>query len=175
MPQKRNPDVLEILRARASRVNADAIAVYDMLRAMPSGYNRDIQESKEPYLRGFQVTQSSLQVMSLLIDGMKVHKDALLKGFSGPVFATDKAIELVAGGMPFRDAYYDVKSKIDELEGLDPVDAIKNKTHLGAAMGLDWALYRTRLSARKTWTRKHRAHIHRKISRLLGVSYPELS
>lgn len=174
MPQKRNPDVLEILRARASRVNADAVAVYDMLRAMPSGYNRDIQESKEPYLKGFDTASSSLRVMKLLVDGLEIHRDALLKGFTGPVFATDRAIELVASGVPFRDAYDDVKSNLEQLEHVDPVEAVARKTHFGASMGIDWKAYAGQLKTQQAWTRKQRGKIRRSMTALLGVPYPEL-
>jgi argininosuccinate lyase len=174
MPQKRNPDVLEILRSRASRVNADAMAVYDMLRAMPSGYNRDIQESKEPYMRGFDTTDSSLQVIKLLVEGLDVHRDALDRGFTGPVFATDRAIELVAGGVPFRDAYNDVKSNLEQLEEVDPAEALAKKTHLGASMGIDWKEYASRLKIQQAWTRKQRGQIHRSMTKLLDLPYPEL-
>lgn len=138
MPQKRNPDVLELIRARASRVLANGMGVYDIVKAAPSGYNRDLQEAKEPFMDGLASTRASLRILALLIQGLEVHEEALLKGFSPDVFATDRALELVGQGMPFRDAYHHVKENLDELEQMDPHNAIRRKTHLGATAGLDF-------------------------------------
>jgi argininosuccinate lyase len=125
-------------------------------------------------MRGLDVTESSLWVMVLLMEGLEVNRESLLQGFTGPVFATDRAIELVVGGTPFRDAYNEVKSNIEQLESVDPMEAVAKKQHLGASMGLDWSAYRDRLKVQTAWTRKQRAHIHRCMTKLLGVPYPEL-
>lgn len=139
MPQKKNPDVCELVRAKASRVQACATAIYDLLKGLPTGYNRDLQEAKEPFLEGMATTRASLRIMTGLVGGMDINEPALLKGFSPDVFATDRAIELVIGGMPFRDAYHHVKAHLDELTAVDPYKAVRSKVHLGAPAGLDFA------------------------------------
>ena len=90
-------------------------------------------------MEGFAVTRQTLRIMTQCLKGLKVNKKALNDAFDGGVFATDKAIELVSGnGMPFRDAYHHVKENLDELESMDALAAIKQKTHLGATAGLDF-------------------------------------
>lgn len=138
MPQKRNPDVCELMRAKAAKVLADANLVAEIVRATPSGYNRDLQETKAPYMEGFAITLASLRILPPMLAGMTVHEDALRAAFAPSVYATDRALELVAGGMPFRDAYHHVKAHLDELEKRNPDEAIAQKTHLGAPMGLDF-------------------------------------
>ncbi|NCC53095.1 MAG: argininosuccinate lyase, partial [Spartobacteria bacterium] len=104
MPQKNNPDVPELVRARASRVLADMMAVFSVVKSLPSGYNRDVQETKEPLMTGMDTTRASLRIMGRLTQGLKANRKNLCAAFTPEVFATDRAIELVAGGMPFRDA-----------------------------------------------------------------------
>lgn len=145
MPQKKNPDVLELVRAKAARVRANASAVYDLTRGLPSGYNRDLQEAKEPFLEGIATTRASVRVMKGLIAGMRVNRDALRAGFTPDVFATDRALELVADGIPFRDAYHSVKSNLHELAAIDPREAIRKKAHAGAPFGLDFAWMKKRI------------------------------
>jgi argininosuccinate lyase len=168
MPQKRNPDVLELVRAKAARVRAAASAVYDLMRGLPSGYNRDLQEAKEPFLEGIVATRASLRVMKGLIAGTSVKREALLKAFSPDVFATDRALELVAAGVPFRDAYHRVKENLHELHAYDPQDALKKKTHFGAPGGLDFELIGNRIRAPLLFARAETRRIAACIRRLLG-------
>ena len=138
MPQTRNPDVLELMRAKAAKVLGLAQLVAEIVRAAPSGYNRDLQETKGPFLKGYEITLASLRILPGLLAGTKVHPEALRGAFGPSVYATDRALELVAGGMPFRDAYHYVKAHLDELGERNPDEALAAKTHLGAPAGLDW-------------------------------------
>ena len=168
MPQKKNPDVLELIRAKSSRVMADAIAVYDICRAAPSGYNRDLQEAKEPFLRSIDTTRASLRIMKLMLDGLTVHQDRLLAAFSPDVFATDRALELVGQGMPFRDAYHHVKEHLDELQQMDPATAIAAKTHLGGTAGLNFDLYRNSIAEHQTAIAAQHQAFKAKVNALMG-------
>lgn len=141
MPQKYNPDVCELLRAKAARVMASASASLEILRAMPGGYNRDLQETKEPYIEGFRTTRAALRIMARLVSGLKADKARLRAGFSPAVFATDRALQLVAAGTPWRDAYHQVRDHLENLTLMDPDAAVASKRHLGATAGLDFALY----------------------------------
>ncbi len=174
MPQKKNPDVLELVRAKSSRVLAHAVGVYELVKAAPSGYNRDLQEAKEPFMDGFHIMRSSTRIMGALVEKLSVNRDALLKGFTPDVFATDRALELVAEGMPFRDAYHHVKENLAELENTDPVKAVAKKTHLGAPMGLDYAQYRKRIGTVQSIVQHNRNAFHEAVSKLLGAAYPGL-
>ena len=149
MPQKYNPDVCELLRAKAARVMGSATAALEILRAMPGGYNRDLQETKEPYMEGFRTTRAALRILARLVAGLRVHEDRLRAGFSPAVFATDRALQLVAAGTPWRDAYHQVRDHLEDLEAMDPDAAVAAKTHLGATAGLDFALYGAQIAERR--------------------------
>ena len=172
MPQKQNPDVCELVRARASRVKAAELGIYDLIKGSPSGYNRDLQEAKELFLDGLASTRACLRILAPMMDWTEVNADKLAAGFSPDVFATDRALELVAGGMPFRDAYHHVKENLQELQGIDPVEAIQKKTHLGAPMGLDWDYFGERIDAVRETVEEERKHVNSAVSELLGVAYP---
>ncbi len=158
MPQKRNPDVLELVRAKAARVRSAASAVFDISRGLPSGYNRDVQEAKEPFMDGIATTRACLRVLTGLTGGLGINRAALRRGFTPDVFATDRALELVREGLPFRDAYHHVKDHLDELANVDPLSAIRRKTHEGAPAGLDFEKMRSRIEvpARKARAEKRR-------------------
>jgi argininosuccinate lyase len=169
MPQKQNPDVCELVRAKATRVKAAELGVYDLIKGSPTGYNRDLQDAKELFMEGIATTRSCLRILEPMIKGTKVNKKALIDGFSPDVFATDRALELVAEGMPFRDAYHYVKENLHELESIDPVEAVKLKTHLGAPLGLDWDYFKNRTASVKKFARDERKAFGKTIEKLLNV------
>ncbi|HEY5654027.1 MAG TPA: argininosuccinate lyase [Pontiella sp.] len=172
MPQKQNPDVCELVRAKASRVKAAELGVYDLIKGSPTGYNRDLQEAKELFMEGIATTRSCLRIMAPMVKASEANKKALIDGFSPDVFATDRALELVGEGMPFRDAYHYIKENLHELENIDPVEAIQLKTHLGAPLGLDWDYFKDRIAAVKETVREERKLFNRAVTKLLGVKYP---
>lgn len=168
MPQKRNPDVLELVRGKAVKVMTFVSCVAELIRGAPSGYNRDLQEAKGPFMKGINVTRSSLRVMTRLIAGTEVNRKALLAGFTPDVFATDRALELVAGGMPFRDAYHHVKQHLDELEQMNPYKTIAKKTHLGATAGLDFWAMSARAAEALKFVGEERTAFDKAVFKLMG-------
>ena len=172
MPQKQNPDVCELVRARATRVKAAELGVYDLIKGSPTGYNRDLQEAKELFMEGIATTRACLRIMAPMIKATKVNKKALVVGFTPDVFATDRALELVGEGMPFRDAYHHVKENLHELESMDPTEAIRLKTHLGASLGLEWNYFKARTSAVMKTVGEERSAFNRAVTKLLGTPYP---
>ena len=172
MPQKNNPDVLELVRARTSRVLGDGMAVLEIVKGTPSGYNRDLQEIKEPFLRGLDTTHSSVHIMSSIVRGLRFNEKALTAAFTPDVFATDYALELVGQGIPFRDAYRKVKKSIKSLSARDPKEAIARKTHVGATAGLALDDFEFRAREALKFAREERRSWYRAASRLLGAAYP---
>jgi argininosuccinate lyase len=172
MPQKNNPDVVELVRARVARVMACELAVMDIARSLPSGYNRDLQETKGPFMEGLATTRACLRSMAQMTARMEVNADALLKGFSPGVYATDRALELVAQGMPFRDAYHYIKANLNELESMDAAGSVLKKTHLGAPAGLDFGWYGDRIKAGREWQNEEWSVHCRAVSKLMGIHYP---
>ncbi|MGL1890774.1 MAG: argininosuccinate lyase [Spirochaetaceae bacterium] len=136
MPQKKNPDGFELLRSKSAIVSSCAFQVKSIIRSLPSGYNRDFQDTKEPFLRGCKTALLSIRVMELSIKNLKVNVDKCLAGFTPEIYATDAALELVAGGASFRDAYVEVGLNVDKLGQRDAVESIKSRTHTGSTGNL---------------------------------------
>lgn len=170
MPQKQNPDVCELVRAKASVVMAESVKVYELVKGGPSGYNRDLQEAKGPFMDGIAQTRACLRILTPMIAGTEVNCEALEKGFTPDVFATDRALELVGQGMPFRDAYHYVKEHLDELESVSPQEALALKTHLGAPLGIDWALMSGRVSEVERFIAEQNKTIAGKVTGLFGFN-----
>ncbi len=167
MPQKNNPDVLELVRARTARLLGQVSGTNELMRALPAGYNRDVQETKEPLFDALDSTERSLRIMSLLIENMTVNRERLLEAFTPPVFATDQALLLVRQGVPFRDAYRRVKEHPETVVAGDPCDNISMKNHLGAPGGLDFSLYRRRINGVRRWIKTQETRHQRVAQRLL--------
>jgi argininosuccinate lyase len=136
MPQKKNPDVLEQIRAKYVQVESNLFMTLNILKGLPSGYNSDLQLTKGALLNSFNITHSSLEVMNIIIAKLKVNKGNLLKGFSEEVFAADEATKLAKDGVAFRDAYKKVAKDLGKLKKIDPVQNIKSKKYQGATGNL---------------------------------------
>ncbi|MCC5842702.1 MAG: argininosuccinate lyase [Verrucomicrobia bacterium] len=159
MPNKNNPDVLELLRSKAALVLGYGQSISMILHAAPGGYNRDLQDTKEPFLEGLAVTRASVRILARCVEGLEVNPDRLRAAFDGGVFATDVALAKVAEGMPFRDAYHYVKEHLAELDSADPDEAIARKTHLGGTAGLDFGLYHDRIRTARAAAAADRSHV----------------
>ncbi len=106
MPQKRNYDVLEIIRGNVSSYNGNTVILQNIVDKLPSGYNRDFQLTKEPFMKGIKIAKDSLEIMTLIIENLEIHTGILEKACTSELYATEKAYELVKKqGTPFRDAY----------------------------------------------------------------------
>lgn len=139
MPQKKNPDPLEMVRAKASTVSSMASSISATVRNLPSGYNRDLQETKGTLMKAFDITLGCVAVIERVLEKLGVNEETLRQSFSGELFAADEATRLASEGVPFREAYKEISSRIDSLEAQDPEENIRAKTHMGApgALGLD--------------------------------------
>ena len=78
---------------------------------MPSGYNRDFQLTKEPYVRGMKLAIETIQVMTLVVKNLKVKKENLENACTAELYATDEALKLVKQGKNFREAYQEIKER----------------------------------------------------------------
>ena len=170
MPQKYNPDVCELVRSKAAQVCGLSATANAILVGMPGGYNRDLQDTKKIVMEALDTTRASLRILARLVGGLKAHPDRLRAAFAEPgVFATDRALELVAGGMPWRDAYHQVRDHLEDLRGMDPDEAIAKKRHLGApgAIGPALAALGALVRTLRADNRAVRARIDRALRRLL--------
>jgi len=114
MPQKRNPDVLELTRAKAAVVRSALAEVQAISSPLPSGYHRDLQLVKGPLFRGFDTTISMLQITAHVMAGLAVDAARCNAAMSEELYATERAYELVRQGVPFREAYRRVGSEYSE-------------------------------------------------------------
>lgn len=106
MPQKKNPDIAELIRGRSGAINGSLITMLMMIKGLPLSYNRDLQEDKKPVMESLDSLNSCLTMMSKVISTMKVRSDIMLsKVTSGFINATDLADYLVTKGVPFREAH----------------------------------------------------------------------
>ena len=106
MPQKRNPDVIELVRAHMRGVIADRASLLDVLRDLPSGYHRDFQAVKPPLFRAHDRMAGALAILPRLVAGLAFDVDALGEACQDPgLLATHRALQRVKQGSAFRDAY----------------------------------------------------------------------
>ena len=118
MPQKKNPDVPELIRAKTGRVNGHLVALLTLMKAQPLAYNRDNQEDKEPVFDTVDTLTASLRVFTEMLGGIKVNAEAMRKAaLEGHATATDLADYLVKRGVPFREAHEAVSQAVRFAEG----------------------------------------------------------
>ncbi|MCP4271542.1 MAG: argininosuccinate lyase [Gammaproteobacteria bacterium] len=135
MPNKRNPDLVELMRASYPSIQA-AIVELQSLLSLPSGYQRDLQFSKGPLLRAVEKALQTMTLFPRLVEGTRFKKDKLRKAIDTPMYATDLAVELSAEGMPFREAYQQVVERYSELESRTPEHSIQQRTSPGGCANL---------------------------------------
>ena len=106
MPQKKNPDMAELIRGKTGRVYGDLVALLTTLKGLPLAYNKDMQEDKEAVFDAVDTAKMCLSVMTPMVAGMAVQADRMKQAAQGGfINATDLADYLVKRGMPFRTAY----------------------------------------------------------------------
>jgi argininosuccinate lyase len=153
MPQKRNPCPLELIRAKSATVQGFLFQILEIIRSLPSGYNRDFQETKRPLIQGFETTLTSLKVFAKVFSEIEVNEENCLKAFTPELFATDEVLHLAKGGVPFRDAYQQVAQKIQQVSHADPKMNILSKTHEGATGNLGLAQSHTKMNEYHNWVK----------------------
>ena len=129
MPQKRNPDVAELVRGKSGRVIGDLVSLLTTLKGLPQGYNRDLQEDKPPVFDAVDHVLATLNALTTAISALEFDEARLLAAASDPrLLATDLAEHLVARGVPFREAHETVARYLaldrpleaNALRGFDP-------------------------------------------------------
>ncbi len=169
MPQKKNPDGLELMRAKSAAVSSYAAEVKNIIRSLPSGYNRDFQETKEPFLKGCDLALRCVLIMQLTIDKLHVHEDRLVKAFTPEIFATDDALELVSNGKSFRDAYREIGTRLSGVKGRNPKEGITTRTSTGTAGNLFLDAVNRRADRMKEQITGEKSRVDRALENLLGL------
>jgi argininosuccinate lyase len=158
MPQKKNPDALELVRGKAARVDADLVRLLALMKGLPAGYQKDLQEDKEAVFDAADTALASLTVMTGVVGGLSLREDVMRAAVRDEMMAAGLAVALAREGIPFRKAHALVGSIVAEaqregaslaaaaaktlrshspavvarLEGLlDPAEAVRSKAARG--------------------------------------------
>ena len=115
MPQKKNPDPLELVRGKTGRAIGDLVALVTTMKGIPSGYNKDLQEDKHAVFDAEDTLAGCLAVVKSVIDGLTLNRDRAGAAASGLLLATDVADYLVGKGVPFRSAHEIVGALVRRL------------------------------------------------------------
>ena len=132
MPNKHNPDVVELLRASYASVAAARCEIEQLL-SLPSGYQRDLQLSKGSLFHGVTHGLSALQLVPDLLQRMHWNEGAMRAAIEPAMYATDVAIEHAAAGVPFRDAYRAAAQGVSSAgQGRTPEGSLAQRVSPGA-------------------------------------------
>jgi len=119
MPQKKNPDVVELVRAKSARVIGNLVALLTLLKGLPMSYNRDLQEDKQPLFDTADTVRATVRISAAMLENTKVNRQACWAAASDPaLLATDLADYLVCQGLPFRQAHRAVGTLVALAERL---------------------------------------------------------
>jgi argininosuccinate lyase len=117
MPQKKNPDLAELIRAKSGRVLGNYVTLSTVMKALPLSYNRDLQEDKQPLFDSAKTVIDSLQIMKLMIDSLEINTKRFVDELNGDyMLATDLADWLLLKGIPFRKAHEIIGELVKHLE-----------------------------------------------------------
>ncbi|WP_223787937.1 argininosuccinate lyase [Marinicella meishanensis] len=141
MPNKNNPDVVEIMRASQAVVDGAAAQVHALL-SLPSGYQRDLQLSKEPLIKGLKATRDTFVLLPGLLEALVFNTDIMQAAITPAMMATDQALAQVQQGQSFRDAYLASK---DGQTPITPEQSIQARVSLGGAANLGLEILEERL------------------------------
>ncbi|MBA2481899.1 MAG: argininosuccinate lyase [Planctomycetes bacterium] len=148
MPQKKNLDLFELLRGRASRFLGLRTALAATTIGLPSGYSRDLQDTKALCIDGLRLARQSLAVVAAAAPTLQPVRERILAALTPDIYATDEAYRLVREqGMAFRDAYRQVGNDLSQLQAPDHDRVVRSRTHLGSTGNLGLVQLGERIAA----------------------------
>ncbi|MHC9085836.1 argininosuccinate lyase [Luteimonas sp. RIT-PG2_3] len=147
MPNKRNPDVIELMRATHASVAAARTEIEQLL-SLPSGYHRDLQSSKGAIVHGFGRGLVALELLPALLSNLDWREDRLRAAVDSGMYATDVAVEAALAGVPFREAYKAAAAGADSAgEGRTPEGSLQARVSPGGAADLQFEQLQARWDA----------------------------
>jgi argininosuccinate lyase len=118
MPQKKNPDALELLRGKSGRLIGNLVGLLTVLKALPSSYDKDLQEDKEPLFDAADTLMLALPISRGILETMTIRPERMAAALGDELLATDLADALVRRGMPFRETHHLVGRVVRRAEEL---------------------------------------------------------
>lgn len=179
MPQKRNLDVMELVRARTQTMLGLQQQILGIVSGLPSGYNMDYQETKRPFMEALDVARDSLDICTLVVSSLGVNTERLLAACTFELFAADRAYELAsAARLPFRDAYRIVAAEVTaqlDRHQLPPNESheqlkqrLASRSHLGGAGNLGLTQAQQQLTQAQDVWQERTAHFDLAIRKLIA-------
>ncbi|MFZ1375220.1 MAG: argininosuccinate lyase [Geothrix sp.] len=150
MPQKKNPDVVELARGRCRELRGTAGLVEQVASGLPSSYHRDLQLLKRPVILGLRQADELFGVLVRLIPALQVNAEATTIASTDELYAAHQAFVYVQGGLPFREAYRKVAQQLQDGT-FAPDRAALTATHLGGAGNLGLDDLAADLSSSRAW------------------------
>ena len=158
MPQKRNPDVVELARGRCRELRGYALMVQELAGGLPSNYHRDLQLLKRPLLAALDTASEWLDVLVRLVPALQVNAAQAAGACTDELYATHEAYRLVQHGIPFRDAYQQVAQQIAGGR-FQPDRAALNAGHLGGAGNLGLEVIEAEVDDSQRWFEHERSRL----------------
>jgi argininosuccinate lyase len=169
MPQKRNPDLFELTRARTALVEGDLAQVMGLKGKLAGGYHRDFQFLKAPLVRGLDTTGEMLAMLASALPRLGVDRERARLALSGDILATDEVMRRVRGGEPFRRVYRELAEAVKRGEATprpSDADLAEARRSTGGIGNLGLAALQSRLRAVARWQRAERVRFDRAMRRL---------
>ncbi len=148
MPNKNNPDTVELLRAVHAVVQGAQTELACVL-SLPSGYQRDLQATKPPLMRAFRKGLQALDLLPDLLAGFEWQAERMRESITSEMLATDRALDMAREGVPFRDAYKTVAAEVEEISDEEVAKSLANRVSPGGCGQLETGLLESRLKALK--------------------------
>lgn len=172
MPQKKNADVLELLRASSSVLRSCRDEIENVIAKLPSGYHRDLQLTKAPLFRGIDCAFAMFSILAKILPALEWDVKRQSEMCEKELFATHRAMELVMSGMPFRDAYLKTARELESGETnewqMDAGKIIKALSHIGAPGNPGFAEAKRRMDSDVKWLEETRLKLDSNWTELLN-------
>ena len=171
MPQKRNPDVFELTRARAGVIEGCLHEAMAVAGKLPSGYHRDLQMLKGPLMRGLNTAEAMLTMIAFAVPKLGVNREVCAAAVGGDILATDEVLRRVRGGEPFRAAYRAVAAEVRDGVHPPPLGAdeiLAARSHAGGAGNLGLGELGTAIRTRRRGLERRRAAFSAALAALTG-------
>lgn len=136
MPQKKNVDLAELLRSKVNIMLGYFVQIFTTVTNLPSGYSRDLQDIKRPFIESIELTKKVINMTGVLIKNIKPNEKNLRKAMTPEIYAAYTAHQLVKSGMSFREAYRKVDCENSKAMTFDPSEILGMSKHTGGTANL---------------------------------------
>lgn len=151
MPQKKNLDVMEYVRAKTHTVLANHQMVAGICSSLPSGYNADFGQTKKPFMETVEIAHQTMQIVQMVLEQLKPNCEVLEAACTKELYAAHSAYLQVQKGVSFRTAYKTVGDNLQSIPHYDPLDVIKATNHTGGPGNLGINNKQIKLNEIKKW------------------------